>query len=661
MTALPIRAMVLYKHGVGSFVRAGAVSGTAAALTFKSEEINDVLKSLTVFDQSGGQVLGIHYPTPIPQHERLATSSIKLSDQVAMRELLSQLRGRHITVTAIVGYEQPETVTATGRVVGIDTPLSNGYPTDNGHTRLLILTDTGVKVFRFDEVTEFSIPDEAAAKDLTYFLDTTSGDENLRTITIQLSDGDHHLVAQYIAPSPLWRVTYRLVADLDDKGAIKGALLQGWGVFDNRFEEDLTGVTLTLVAGQPISFIYDLSESQIPPRPVIRDEARVAPGPVEYGGAIEEMSGEAKKLSDATLEDLAKAAGRDVQGLIPPAGFAKAVRGAATPQAEGKETGETFQYLVKTPVTVKRGESALVPLFNADVQPARELLYNEAKLPKHPVAALRFKNTTGLTLERGPVTLMEGNAASSDYKGEAIIPFTKSDTDVYVPYAVELGVTITEQQESRVHTIGLIFKDSVLQQQQYSQYVRTYTLENSLNKPVTVLIEQEKNPEHVLHDTRLPDVETASHRRWAVPVAAKTRTTLVITQRRLFSAYQQIRNWDLKLLASYLENKWIDAVLESKLRPIVERQQAINDAKEELKKLAEERKTIAARQEQIRANLGALQSVGQEAGLRNRILSQLESSEDRLGEIDRREAVLNRTMIDTEAEVKALLETVTKE
>src|SRR6185503_12427633 len=80
MAQLAVREMVLYKHGVGFFVREGDVSGESTALTFRQEEINDVLKSLAVFDRGGGQILGIHYQTPMDKAARLASSSIRLSD-----------------------------------------------------------------------------------------------------------------------------------------------------------------------------------------------------------------------------------------------------------------------------------------------------------------------------------------------------------------------------------------------------------------------------------------------------------------------------------------------------------------------------------------------------------------------------------------------------
>ena len=55
MSDLPVREIVLYKHGVGFFVREGAVEGEDLVLTFRADEINDILKSLTVIDRGGGK------------------------------------------------------------------------------------------------------------------------------------------------------------------------------------------------------------------------------------------------------------------------------------------------------------------------------------------------------------------------------------------------------------------------------------------------------------------------------------------------------------------------------------------------------------------------------------------------------------------------------
>ena len=59
---LAIHRIVLYKHGVGYFEHQGEVDGDATIeMQFKQNEMNDVLKSLTILDLQGGLVSSISY------------------------------------------------------------------------------------------------------------------------------------------------------------------------------------------------------------------------------------------------------------------------------------------------------------------------------------------------------------------------------------------------------------------------------------------------------------------------------------------------------------------------------------------------------------------------------------------------------------------------
>src|SRR5260370_33120717 len=70
---LPVRQVVLYKHGVGYFERSGELAaGESARLDFKAAEMNDVLKSLTIEERVGGQGTGLRYDSGEPLAERLA-------------------------------------------------------------------------------------------------------------------------------------------------------------------------------------------------------------------------------------------------------------------------------------------------------------------------------------------------------------------------------------------------------------------------------------------------------------------------------------------------------------------------------------------------------------------------------------------------------------
>ena len=96
MTELPINYLTLYKHGVGFFERRAQLEADKVELSFRIEEMNDVLKSLTVIDHGGGQVLSIDYDTPQSREERLAGCSIWLDDDRSLRDLLIGLRGRRV-------------------------------------------------------------------------------------------------------------------------------------------------------------------------------------------------------------------------------------------------------------------------------------------------------------------------------------------------------------------------------------------------------------------------------------------------------------------------------------------------------------------------------------------------------------------------------------
>ena len=70
---LPVKQVVLYKHGVGFFERSGRLgAGESARLDFNASEMNDVLKSLTIDEKGGGKISGLRYDSMDPLSHKLA-------------------------------------------------------------------------------------------------------------------------------------------------------------------------------------------------------------------------------------------------------------------------------------------------------------------------------------------------------------------------------------------------------------------------------------------------------------------------------------------------------------------------------------------------------------------------------------------------------------
>ena len=84
-------------------------------------------------------------------------------------------------------------------------------------------------------------------------LSTRSAQLN-RPLTL-LGDAQGAITFGYIAETPIWRTTYRLL--LAPEG--RGGALQGWALLHNDTDESWANVKLSLVNGQPDSFVYPLA------------------------------------------------------------------------------------------------------------------------------------------------------------------------------------------------------------------------------------------------------------------------------------------------------------------------------------------------------------------------------------------------------------------
>jgi len=204
--------------------------------------------------------------------------------------------------------------------------------------------------------------------------------------------------------------------------------------------------------------------------------------------------------------------------------------------------------------------------------------------------------------------------------------------------------------------VGIVLVHGDTYIQTYLTETIAYVIENTLTQPAVILIERPIRVGYDMIDSPAPVLETASERRWKATIPAKTRERFTVKERKMLHSSARLTSLPPWRLAEYLEQHFLDQELFNTLKPIVERYEAIRNARTERQNLEKERETIAARQEQIRANLGALQPVGDEAALRGRVLKQLEASEDRLAEIQMLESELNKMIVITEAEVAALIE-----
>src|SRR5205085_1313125 len=139
--------------------------------------------------------------------------------------------------------------------------------------------------------------------------------------------------------------------------------------------------------------------------------------------------------------------------------------------AAGEQLGDVFQYVVDGTVTIPRQKSAMLPIVNKEVQGTRVSIYNPQTHKKYPLLGLRFKNTSGLNLMQGPVTVFDG----ATYAGDARMPDLQPDADRLLSYAIDLGTEVETHMKSApaVYSIVKINKGVLLATRKL-QEVRTY-------------------------------------------------------------------------------------------------------------------------------------------------------------------------------------------
>lgn len=609
---LPIRRVVLYKHGVGYFEREGEVEGDAQVdLQFRASEMNDVLKSLTTLDLTSGVIANISYESTKPVERQLEDVAVRIPDQNSMSGLLSQIKGARVSLE--LASRKIE-----GAVAGIETIRRR----EGDANRLVLLVD-GQSLQSFDllEVKSLTFLDDNLKRDLGHLLEIliAAKKKDLKKLTIfAKGEGKRKLLAGYTVETPVWKTSYRVLL------GGKEPMVQGWALVDNTQEEDWENVALSLVAGLPISFIHDLYSPRYKRRPVVevREEEAYAPPQLEAAVGDEMVMGEA----DAAGPPMSMAAPRGAAG---PADYGAARERSVQVQTRTVEVGDLFQYVIKNPVTVKRNQSALVPILQGPFEGKRVAVYNPEIREKNPMSAVLFKNTTGMTLEGGPLTVLEDET----YVGESMLDTMKPGEERLVPFSVELGCVIAVDHHSDLQDVRRArIQNGTLTVHRYRVQKRIYAIQNKNDQALDLFLEHRFVHGWDLVDTDKPVETTENFYRFRMTVPARKTIQFVVSEKGDEASSYTISSANRDTVRVWLESRFIDRKTMEILIATVDLAEKIASLQRQIHDREADIQSIFQNQERLRKNLQALGSSADEKGLRERYVAELGGEEDKLKE-----------------------------
>ena len=499
---IPVRNIILYKHGIAYFERAATIaSGEEARLDFKTGDMNDVLKSLTVTDGTGERVSAIRYDSNATLTQQLQDFPFQIAPDEKLSAFLDGLRGAHLEVKTgdraiqgnIVGARALNTLTESN--------------TAALREQITLLVDSGeLANFDLSQLASFRLTDPALQQKLRDYLLIVSKAKahDKRSIYIDsIGSGPRDLKVAYIAPIAIWKSSYRLTL-ADSKSR-----LEGWAIIDNTTDEDWNNVGLSVVSGRPISFISLLDQPRFGNRVVADLPEDRAAGPEVFSGSI--GTGAIPDVKAFVANQLM--APRSV-GAPPPPQQMKMETAAKESTIQGATSGilgELFQYSFASPVTIKRNQSAMLPFLQDQIAARKLLIYQETD-GEHPVNAAEITNTSGKTLDGGPITVYDAGA----YAGEALVETFKASDKRLIGYAVDYGTRVTTEFESGdQHTLEIHAVNGILEIKTAIRDTKTYEIKNVDPKSKILMVQQPAQPDYKLLSPK-PVERTANAYRFEV-------------------------------------------------------------------------------------------------------------------------------------------------
>jgi hypothetical protein len=270
--------------------------------------------------------------------------------------------------------------------------------------------------------------------------------------------------------------------------------------------------------------------------------------------------------------------------------------------ATASQLGDFFQYVINQPVNLPRQKSALLPIVNKEIEATRLSIYNPAVHPKFPMLGLKLKNTSGLHLMQGPITVFEG----STYAGDARVNDLPPNDDRLISYAVDLGTEV----EAKVHNpparltnvrieYGMVVRTDKVREE------KTYTATNRTGAERTLWIEHPYRPEFTLVSKEKPIERTADQYRFELKLPAKAKESIsqTIIEERDVNTSIAINNTDDGTIRFFINNTLSSENVKQALQKALELKAKLNTTHQELANVSEQLRVITEDQARIRANL----------------------------------------------------------
>jgi hypothetical protein len=650
----PVTKVVLYKHGMGYLQREGKVKGNAVlSLAFRAEQMKDLLTSFFAVDLGGGRISSVRYETREPLSKQLQDILITVPEEAALSQFLTQLKGARLIAKAA-----GETIE--GRILGLEpiTEIANSQAVKKGY-RLVLLTDSGpIRSLDLLSISEFSLADEALQRDLRRLLDLSLDSKytnRKKLILTATGQGERNLRIGYLIEMPIWKCSYRVIFDEKKKDA--APLIQGWALAENNTEDDWKDVSMSFVAGNPMSYVMDLyspyyvKRAQIPIpglQDLAVDWAAVSPpelamdvqAPMARTKRYARVPGTARRTESGRAHAAPKIGGGAAPRAPVPVGreeemsasepLGKLLASSYGGGAQGVRVGDLFSYEAKEKVSIPRGQAAMVPILSKHID-GKRLLYYKASFSPKATNAFVMRNATDLTLEAGAVTFFEGGTSL----GEGILGHTlPPGSQEVIPYAIDASVDIVPQEKSRRDpAFKARLVNGILTLTSVETLTNTWKIVNRGRESATLWLDQPKSAGYRLSKPEKPLKEVDNHYRFEVPLKVDETVDFAVEEKREVREAVHLAKSSEEQIRFYLAQPYLSAGAKVFMKELGELMANKAATQRQIAEWTQQAQRLTEEQDRLRSNLQALgSSLPKDQELRAKWVAVLAADEDQLAD-----------------------------
>jgi len=287
-----------------------------------------------------------------------------------------------------------------------------------------------------------------------------------------------------------------------------------------------------------------------------------------------------------------------------------------------------FEYKLKDKVTLKKNQSALVPVAQTEIKAEKVSLWSGTTGSGRPLRGLWLKNTSALTLDGGSFSVLENEV----FAGEGLTDPIKPGERRLLSYATDLGLLVDAQHNSQPQhvTLAKISKGTLTQVSRLQE--RTlYTVRNQDSTPRTLVIEHPARAEWSLaKGANEPEERAPGMYRFRVEVPAKTTASLPVEEMRTLATNYLVSDLDADQVELFAKQGTINGEMAQALKKIMDQKAVLAKLEQEMEDRQKDIDRIVEDQGRLRENMKALRGSAEEKALLQRYTKQLDDQETQL-------------------------------